>query len=477
MGPLARQVKQVVLTYATRRSLVFFAGLIGLIVVPGPIVASLSERVDHSRMAIHFLLAWPAGFAAFWLVDQAKRQFSQPQAHLVAGYTTPHLAILAVGALVVFVAFPWFVASCCNRSALGATSCILVFAALWIWALHFNRSLLLFLALGVFLSAMAERGEAFWYTPNSSLVFIHVLLIVTSLAAITAWLVRIANLQEEDPEYGMYPLSQQTIVKSRADQSAANTNVGRMLARGGLQAYVSDKWHDRLAGRRPEAWSKSELMRYGFTLVPVVYQVSLIAMMLCGMFTLMIYFFSSFMKDATAMVIAPAVMATLIPASMGGQLLMTRRRQSTELLLPMTRSEYCHRLLWACGANVFATWLSLTLVTLVILFIFRAQLDLPTSGVLPTSGIVAGFLVSIALQLPSAAAAFIAAGKSRSTLSYLGCIMGIYLVQLAIFLTSYGLALLVGVPVVCAVVLIALTLLGVWLLRRAHAFWMRLELG
>src|SRR5262245_29079273 len=118
------QLQQVARTYATRRGL-WMLGVFGLFSF-GPSAAILIAGKDAqmpppSLAAI--AIVFPVGITCYVLVTQAKWQYCDSRARLLPGFNPPHLAALALLAVLALGVYPVVLTMSGRWSPLGVSAC------------------------------------------------------------------------------------------------------------------------------------------------------------------------------------------------------------------------------------------------------------------------------------------------------------------------------------------------------------------
>jgi hypothetical protein len=338
-----------------------------------------------------------------------------------------------------------------------------------IWATHNNQALWILLGLVVFYSLMSGPGMAFWLLPEEAARFraYHVAILAGCWAAYGAWLVRLSRLDEEADDYNI-PVQAQAGSATRMERTQANRNVGRQLLRSKFWRWPADLWHDRLTSRREATTAgRQRLFRYGFAPLPAELTGLWIGVI---MFLVGTFPFWGVMPDAQGRPAMHGAFAPflIMPSMFPGQFLAMRRaRLSTELIMPLTRTEFIDGLLKALARNAIATGVILACIA-------GAILALIAPGY--SAAEVAGFaVVAVAVQPymfgMSVRLALYPSAMVRIALMMVKLFPALAVAMLGFWLVTQGqwsLTMLFAA---------ASAAVGVWIIARARRAWLNAELA
>lgn len=359
---MTAQLKQVALTYVTRRSLwlVALGGLLTL--TPIAILALMHGSAPQFPVQLAATaIAFPTAILSFVLVTQAKWQFCNPRARVVPGFAGPHVAvILALGALA-FGVYPVLLAAAGRWNVLGISACAAIIAAGSIRSMHGGRFSDGIVAILAFLSLMTEQGRGFWVVQNqsSAVAAAHAAILVGAWLALAAWVRRLTTMREEDDDF-VIPVQAYQGSASRMERTHSARAVARAIDRNRWSRFVSDAWHDRLARVRRAASTseRQRLLRYGFSPSPEWIPSAFAALSFLVVYLLMARTTliprnrgaDGIMPMLPTMVLMPSLMAA-------GLLALRRGKMAQELLLPLDRGAYVDGLLWAVARFTLIIWL------------------------------------------------------------------------------------------------------------------------
>jgi hypothetical protein len=357
------QLPAVLSTYATRRSvqlLVALGGAFCLLVPLAMLIESkpTSQRPTNDIEEVLGLLALPTMIFAYLIASQGKWQFADPRSRLVPNFVANHLAVLACLALLSLGLAPALLGWAARASALGAAATSIAIGASLIWLIQGKPAQSLLFGFGT-TALMIRPGVAFWLAPDSAAAHwpYQLALLAAGWAAFGSWLVRLANICEEQSDY-FQPVYLQAGSATRIDRRQANHAAARLFANSScnsLSWLAGDKRLDSLVGiRAATAAERQRLLRYGAspesfwgTAVGVA---APYAFLIC--FTPM--FRSMGVPPApTYFFIGVIPMSALIAP---GILLLRRSRMPQEVLLPLTRRSYFDGLFAAMVRKVVVTW-------------------------------------------------------------------------------------------------------------------------
>ena len=153
MRPFAKQLRQVLTTYTTRRIPIFLT-LLGLAILMAMQIGMLANqhnvlRTAKSAMALSGL---PAFILPMLLVWQTKAQFAHPRAALIPNFCGPHLVIPAAVLAILLFGFPVLVAHWIYCDPLGSSAFACALSIPAIWGLHLNRVAGTFVAMIIIIS-------------------------------------------------------------------------------------------------------------------------------------------------------------------------------------------------------------------------------------------------------------------------------------------------------------------------------------
>jgi hypothetical protein len=461
---MIHQLPQVLLTYATRRSLwlVLACGL--LFVGPSVALAHLLELEPTHRAGFLLFSVCATDFiVCFVIVTQAKWQFCDSRSCLLPGFAVPHvlplvtMAVLGLGLYPVIVGArigtPWGLAAC----AIGIASCM-------IWSMHGDDRLLALLALMQCFVLISPPVREFWTSTHYAAI--HVPIVVAGWAALFLWLRRLTSMREEDSDY-LVPLQAQQGSPTRRERSHADRVIARMVVRNSWQRLTCDWWHDRLANvRERTARGRQWLLRYGYSPTPVEYSAIPIA---AGYFFILftIFHWREFPSKG------PGISALVIPMAFpamttSGLLAIRRTRMAFELLLPLTRRQYFDGVLAAAARSAFISWIP-THGAIIALIFFTTSIRVDPPFVVDLTALSLGFHVcafSIMARIAQIPSGFLRQILPFASLFPAMMVLGIGMASLE---TGYSLA--------AWIIALALAAFGLLYLRRVRDRWFNLELA
>jgi hypothetical protein len=354
---MTSRLKQVALSYATRRSLWLMAAFGAISIGPSAALLVVTSRPDaFKQSSVPFSVGFAAGICAWLLVTQAKWQFCDQRARMLPGFAGPHLFVLTLMAVLGMGAYPVAIASAGQLNTLGIAACSIGIGGAYVWAMHSMRFVFTALALVQFFSLMTPLGLAFW--TGSRFAPLHTAILIAGWAALVAWLWRLATMREEDSDY-LIPIQAQQGSATRMERTQSARTVARVMLRSAWQRLPADIWHDRLEGMRATTVAaRKRLFRYGFAPTPIWIN----ALFMALAFFLTLYFLPQIgvlhqRRANVGSLIGFLNVLIIMPAVMPGAMLATRRaRMPQELLLPLPRREYFNGLFAATAWNAVAVW-------------------------------------------------------------------------------------------------------------------------
>ena len=271
---MAQRLKQVVLTYATRRLFWIIGGLGAILFMLGTFEQAGGGGKGRQLHGMSLFAAVPPCVAAFVVAIQAKLQFAHPRARLMPGFALPHLALPALGLLLGALAIPMLVSYHACGNVLPIASWASCLAASLVWTLYLNSGLTAFLTLGIGYSGAWPRSAVLWGLSGETAIvqsaWVLCLLLAAAWAAITLWLARLYCLHEQMDEY------EARIHVANWERGARTARLeGRQI--GVLQrkpawrftSWYIDAWHDRIQPHHPQGMPAGLfLYRYGFGAQP-----------------------------------------------------------------------------------------------------------------------------------------------------------------------------------------------------------------
>jgi hypothetical protein len=461
---MIHQLPQVLLTYATRRSLWLVLAFGLLCVGPSAALAIVPDHAPGERAPfMMFSIGFATGVVGWILVTQAKWQFCDQRARLLPGFAGPHVAVLLAIAVVGLGLYPWALGAM-GGAPLGIVACAIGIGSCFIWSTHGSHWLLGALAIVQYFSLMFHQGREFW--TSTRFAPLHAAILVAGWIALVAWLRRLTAMREEDDDF-LVPMQAQQGSATRMERSHSGRVVARALVRSAWQRLLSDWWHDRLANiRATTVRGRQWLLRYGFTPTPMEFP----AIMMGAMFFIMFYMMSrSGMFSAKGAGVPSYNIMMIMPAmATGGMLAMRRARMSQELLLPLTRRQYIDGVLAAAARSALTGWIPVhgALIAL-LLATTSALVDAPFVATLTALSLG----VQIFTFAVMARSAQNPSGGSRMVMTF----ASIFPPMIAA--TAGAAALQAGYPLATWLIALALAAVGLAYLRRVRARWLELELA
>lgn len=354
------QLTAVLSTYTTRRSVqILFA--LGCVFYLLTFFAALDSRHDRSDSeGVVGVLTFSVMIFAYLLASQAKWQFVDPRARIVPGFATNHLIVLAGLAFLSVGAAPALLGWSVRMNALGFAACSIAIASSMVWLIQGKAAQALVLSFGT-ISLMIRPGVPFWLAPEYASLYwpYHLTLLCVGWAAFGGWLVRLANLREEQRDYSL-PLFIQSGSATRMERVQASRVYARLYPNGSQSTpsrLAGDDWRDRLAGMQASnTRARQRLLRYGFSSAPawltaVRANVGFLATLsLFWIIKSFIDFYGdNFFPFFSYMIAMPTILA---PCSG----MMRRGTMPQELLLPLSRRSYIDGLLVGIARNAAVTW-------------------------------------------------------------------------------------------------------------------------
>lgn len=354
------QLTAVLSTYTTRRSVqILFA--LGCVFYLLTFFAALDSRHDRSDSeSIVGVLAFSVMIFAYLLASQAKWQFVDPRARIIPRFATNHLIVLAGLALLSFGAAPALLGWSVRMNALGFAACSIAIASSMVWLIQGKAAQALLFSFGT-VSLMIRPGVSFWLAPEYASLYwtYHLMLLVAGWAVFCGWLVRLANLREEQRDYSL-PIFIQSGSATRMERAQASRVYARLFPNGSQSSpswLTGDYWRDRLAGMRASnTRARQRLLRYGFSSAPAWLTAVRMVVGFSVMFGLisMIKSFQTFSGGNFFPFFSYMIaMPTMLAPCTG---MMRRGRMPQELLLPLSRRTYIDGLLAAIARNAAVTW-------------------------------------------------------------------------------------------------------------------------
>jgi hypothetical protein len=261
--------------------------------------------------------------------------------------------VLLVATIVGVGAYPVFVAMADSWNPLGTAACAAGLCATLLWTMHAQNKIALLLAAVQFLSLTSGEGLGFWVQMDNAERFApaHVAILAAGWLALGAWLRRLPNLREEDPDY-VIPIHVQHGPATRVERAQVARASARFFPGGQMNLAWSDRWHDRLANvRAATPTARQRLLRYGFAAVPM----SIMAIVMALTFFVTFYAISQWSSlggrrgrsidgSLAMMMLMPAIMSS-------GTFAMRRPRLAQELCLPLTRKQLFNGLFAVAGTT------------------------------------------------------------------------------------------------------------------------------
>lgn len=472
MGQFANQIKQVALTYLTRRWLVF--AVVTPFIGTALLMRALTESSSMPIPAAARLIGMPLFVSIPLLVVQAKIQFAHPRAVLFPNFALAHVFPVALLAILVFAIYPSVVASMIGIAPLGAMAYVSALSVTAIWAVQLHRGSLLLVSFALVMSVAFEWMTNWWFQRDNFHQVSHLLIIGASWIGFIAWLWRLVQLREEFDDYQLPPVLRSDR-PSRAEEVATSNFAAKQFSRNPLLTTVSDWWLAQLQPGRLQRNPTNDhrqsrrLLAYGLSGLPA--WMSAVVMGVVMLLVALIMSQLTFLGGPSARrAIAPVLYAMLFVPGFAPltQLVQHRSRLPGMLLLPMVRTDLIDGLLTTIARGVVLNWLALVLVFALIITAF------PEERVAPSTAAVL-VLLSIALTTVSFGLGVQFAtweGAIRRTLAFAGC----FGVLMAPFLAWWQERQLIGdLPFVLLSIFLAA--IGAGIIARARQKWLNLELG
>ena len=358
---MPNQLPAVLSTYATRRSVQLLVALGGAFCLLAFFAAAADARQGvRIKEEVLGLLAFPTMIFAYLIASQGKWQFADPRSRLVPNFVANHLAVLACLAMLSLGLAPALLGWAARASALGAAATSIAIGASLIWLIQGKPAQTLLFGFGT-TALMIRPGVAFWLAPDSATAHwpYQLALLAAGWAAFGGWLVRLANLCEEQSDY-FQPIYLQAGSATRMDRRTAARLYPNAPSSSSSPGW-GDKWHDRLAGvRATTVAARQRLLRYGGSTSPAWHS----AIVMSGALLLLICVTPLF----RAWGVPPKpnfFFGGLIPMSAliaPGMLLARRSKMPQELLWPLTRRAYVDGLFAAMARSAVITWIIVDLI-------------------------------------------------------------------------------------------------------------------
>ncbi len=382
MRPFAKQLRQVLTTYTTRR-LPIFLTLLGLAILFSIQIGMLANSSDALRIAksAMTLTGLPAFALPFLLVLHVKTQFAHPRAVLLPNFRESHLAIPAVILFILMFGLPIEIASWTNCDPLGLPAFACALAVPMIWGIQTNRVVFALMALGIIWSATSENAAQWWAFPNKQLIAVRLLITLAGLSATIAWLWRLSQLREEMDDYEV-PVVARSDHPSPAENVTLRKLAAKQFSRSWLLSVSSDMWLAQIRpARHSDRRDRMRLLAYGVSVQPAwisalrMGAIILIMALVMSQFTL----FGRSIIQRAAM---PVLYCLLFVPSIGVMtpLVQLRPRLSGMLMLPLARADLIDGLLAAIARTVTFNWLALLIVFVIIVVTFPVQQVAPPTG-------------------------------------------------------------------------------------------------
>lgn len=458
-------------TYLTRHVAATVTALISALLVLLLWAASLSRGSTESAVLFGSnLVGLPVMGAAFLLAQHAKWQFVHPRARLMPHFAGAHLMMLGALVLLALGAYPLVASWALGAPPLGVAAFAALSGALFAWNMHTQRAVFMLPALATFFSVLIPQINGVWFAPHPAYFTFRAAALVAGWTGLGLWLWRLAHMTEEDDDY-VIPVNAQTGRLSRMEKSEARRHAARMLSRGQLTAWITDRWHDRLSGyAATNDAQRRRLLRYGLAPTPAGTRIAFFLVLMTGIIAMQALMLSGAGVDNRgAMLGSQAGIFALIGPSIAGQLLAGRRaRLAQELLLPMTRRSLVDGLLLVLAAET----LQLILIALAVATAACAWLAPEVLTPLNAAAVTAAAAAVLPALVGSAfAIGLIESGVKRVVVMlvylYAAAGAGAACVALSVYAgLPYGLAM-------CAVV----AALGWMLIQHARGRWMAAEFG
>lgn len=464
---LARQIKQVSLTYITQRYLwPVFVSFCPIAILMA--VSSLRSRRGTPDAVTPLLFGIGIPMLTFlpFLVGLAKSQVAHSRARLVPRFWPAHLIVLAGTLLALTILLPLVAAWISGFAMLGMLAVAMAVGAPALWGSHLNRIGPMLVALVAFYSLLTGAGLNWWIIDSPKHYGIHFVIFIVGAFLIAAWIWRLSQLHEESDDYQNPYL---WFLSRRIGGEAVEQRrlVATQVRRNWLLGIVGDWWHSRLGGYYGGGRAGLvRLLRYGFQPAPIEFQ----GLMFCTMVLCLGIFFTQFSLTSNQGALSGAYFfivpfGTLIPGLLAGETLAQRRpRTANEMLLPLSRRQLIDALFVAATRNAVTIWLMINVAIAVVLALGNLAFSARTVAVfLLVSATTMFATLGIGLRFsvwPSMA-------KRLFTIALASNIVGGFMAWIS---RRDSLA---GAPLITmAVVLVAI---GIWAIRSARRAWLNLE--
>lgn len=342
-----QQTRQVALTYLTNRWIWFVIVFTTLLMLPS----------TFEKQTIGVALGLPAMMGLTFLTAIVKWQFVHPRARLMPTHRPAHLAVLAMILLAFFVALPLVMAAYHDINPLGPLAYALTLCACVLFSLLLNYGPFMFVALGIFISAMNPTSYGFWFEGMAQTLPIHACLILVGLAMLAICFRHLVLLNEEMNGYQTMPIG--GLQFSRVERAEQRKILGQKLKDGKLIAWLTDFWLDRCLNR-PAGSNLFALRSLGLSSLPA---------WLMGTLTGLGFVAYAYVADRVGFLghdepgQPPSILivfAQIIPITASGMALMQHRpRIAQELLRPDSRQQYYGGLLKIVAARNLLLWLGI----------------------------------------------------------------------------------------------------------------------
>jgi hypothetical protein len=256
------------------------------------------------------------------------------------------LAIIVFLAAMMLVIYPLVLSRFLEAPALGLLAFAWLFAAAVVWQVQSMQPLLSLLSLALFFSFYVPAIASLWFDAGGVFVPFRLVALVVGVLGFGAWLYRLPRMTEEDDDY-LVPVQAGGANASRIEKSETRRLLARAISRSSLTSWVTDAWHDRLAGMAAvREQARGRLLRYGTLSVPapvMAINLFLMAALIIGTQYVML---TSGQDDLSttrvpAMILAQLGGFSLLVMPIVCQFLSMRRpRFAQDLMLPMTRETF-----------------------------------------------------------------------------------------------------------------------------------------
>jgi hypothetical protein len=377
---MLQQVSQVALSYLTHR-----LAVIGFLLWSGLVIApqfwAFSNSAPGSADAaqpIAMVLGMPLVFMMPFLVGHVKMQFAHPRCRLMPRFLPAHLLTLCSLLVVITVVYPFLLSRLAGFEPLCLVALSLTLAMPAIWGAHFGRPLGFVISIAVFYSLLTEWGLHWWILDAPEHRVLHALVVAASGGLLIGWLWRLAHLHEEMDDY-LVMLNSRFGQRSRGEHSEQRRLIAKMLHRSKLTAAISDAWLSHVGGYHAgNPWRLARLMDYGFSTAPPVLSALLMAAMMLAISVFMIEFSFVGQDSGPGALWFLIQFGILLPGMFAGEWMFQRKpRMSSELLRPVSRTQYFNALLTASAWNAATLWITMhAALALAMLRVNREQLTL-----------------------------------------------------------------------------------------------------